>query len=94
MSLSTIVQDVEGWAADAEQLLTAAIPGLTAYTDTVAAIDKVATVLSNYQTEANTPAMQNASSAQKLQLFKDHVSKLIASPTPQSESDLEKLQGD
>lgn len=73
MTFASLLTDVEGWATDAESLATSAIPVLGAVDDSLKALSAITNLLNGYQTKMNTPAMVNASAAQKLQAFHDHV---------------------
>jgi hypothetical protein len=58
---ANIVADVSAWSTDIEKLLAGLAPGLGTAEEALAAISNVAKVISAFQTEMNTPAMQNAS---------------------------------
>jgi hypothetical protein len=90
MSLQTALQDVEGWAKDAlglaEGAVTAAVPVVGAVDDGLKVIEQVTMLLNKYRADLDTPAMVNATSAQKLQAFHDRVNKDLRTG---NEADLE-----
>jgi hypothetical protein len=90
MGLGTdIVQDVSGWTANIEKLLTGLAPGLGTAEEAFAAVSNVAKVIALWQADLNTPALQNASVNAKLVAFSNRINSDLATG---NESDLEKLE--
>lgn len=89
MSLSTVLADVAEWGSDAEKLLASATPVLGEIEAGFNSLTAVAKLLTQWNTDMQTPAMVNASVAEKLQAFKDRINLDLQTG---DEADLEKLE--